>query len=184
MAGRPRSFDRDAALAVAVEQFWRHGYDETSVAMLTSAIGVTPPSLYAAFGDKQRLFDEAAERYFARTCEAVDRAAGLPTARESIARMLDDTARAHTEAATPPGCLLLTEPRLGAQREVLRERVRDRLDRGREDGDLPGDVDADRLASYLLAVMRGMSGAARDGGTREELLGIVEAAMVALPAPE
>ena len=93
MAGRPRGFDRDAALAVAVEQFWRTGYDETSVATLTSAMGVTPPSLYAAFGDKARLFEEAAETYFQRTCEGLDRAAALPTAREAVRQMLHDTAR-------------------------------------------------------------------------------------------
>src|SRR6478752_1550942 len=106
MAGRPRSFDRDAALAAAVELFWRSGYEATTVAMLTSAMGVTPPSLYAAFGDKHRLFEEASTLYFQRTCEGLDRAVELPTARAAIARMLDDTARAHTHAATPPGCLM------------------------------------------------------------------------------
>ena len=118
MAGRPRSFDRDVALGAALEQFWRSGYEGTSLAMLTRAMGVTPPSLYAAFGDKHHLFDEASALYFQRTLEAVDRAAMLPTAHEAVARMLDDTAHAHTDAATPAGCLMLTEPRLEAQREV------------------------------------------------------------------
>ena len=71
MAGRPRSFDRDAALRAAVELFWREGYDRTSVSMLTAAMGVTPPSLYAAFGDKHRLFEEAAEAYFRATRDAL-----------------------------------------------------------------------------------------------------------------
>lgn len=183
MAGRPRSFDRDAALAAAVEEFWRAGYEETSVATLTSAMGVTPPSLYAAFGDKHRLFEEASEVYFQRTCEALDRAAALPTAREAIARMLDDTAHAHTNPATPSGCLMLTEPRLRAQREVLHRRLKDRLDQGVREHDLPAATDTDRLASFLVAVMRGMSGRARDGGTLEELRDIAMAAMAALPAP-
>jgi AcrR family transcriptional regulator len=183
MAGRPRSFDRDAALAAAVEQFWRTGYEETSIAMLTSAMGVTPPSLYAAFGDKRRLFEEASAVYFHRTCEAVDRAAALPTAREAIARMLEDTARAHTDAATPPGCLMLTEPLLGAQREVLHRQLEDRLDQGVRDHDLPATTNTGHLASFLVAVMRGMSGCARDGGTTEELLAIAETAMAAVPAP-
>ena len=183
MAGRPRSFDRDAALGAALEQFWRAGYEETSVAMLTSAMGVAPPSLYAAFGDKRRLFEEAAAVYFDRTCEAVDRAAALPTAREAIARVLDDTARAHTAPATPAGCLMLTEPRLDAQREILRRRLRERLDQGVRDHDLPATADTDHLASFLLAVLRGMSGCARDGGTTDDLLGIAGMAMAALPAP-
>ena len=181
MAGRPRSFDRDAALAAAVEQFWREGYEGTSIATLTSAMGVSPPSLYAAFGDKHRLFEEASAEYFRRTCEGLDRAAELPTAREAIVRMLDDTARAHTAAATPPGCLMLTEPRLTAQRQELYERLLERLDRRVKDGDLPPGTRTDRLASFLVAVLRGMSGCARDGGTLEDLQEIAETAMAAFP---
>lgn len=183
MAGRPRSFDRDAALAAAVELFWRNGYDATSVAMLTAAMGVTPPSLYAAFGDKHRLFEEASALYFQRTCEGLDRAVELPTAREAVARMLHDTARAHTDTATPPGCLMLTEPRLESQRAVLHQRLKDRLDRGVDEHELPDTLDTDRLASFLVAVLRGMSGCARDGGTTDDLLGIAGTAMAALPDP-
>lgn len=183
MAGRPRSFDRDAALAAAVEQFWRAGYEETSVAALTAAMGVSPPSLYAAFGDKHRLFEEASATYFRRTCEGIDAATSLPTAHEAVSRMFADTARAHTDAATPPGCLMLTEPRLTAQREELHRRLWERLDRGVRDGDLPSGTRTDTLASFLVAVLRGMSGCARDGGTRDDLLAIAETAMAALPAP-
>ncbi|WP_206422549.1 TetR/AcrR family transcriptional regulator [Nocardioides pantholopis] len=183
MAGRPRSFDRDAALLAALEQFWRTGYEETSVAMLTSAMGVTPPSLYAAFGDKRRLFEEASAMYFERTCEAVDRAAELPTTHEAIAAILTDTAHAHTDPTTPAGCLMLTEPRLEPQRKIIHRRLKDRLDQGVRDGDLPATANTDHLASFLVAVMRGMSGCARDGGTSEDLVGIAETAMAALPAP-
>ncbi|WP_345453936.1 TetR/AcrR family transcriptional regulator [Nocardioides marinquilinus] len=183
MAGRPRSFDRDTALAVAVEQFWRHGYDETSIASLTAAMGVTPPSLYAAFGDKHRLFEEASALYFARTCEGVDRAMALPGARDAVARMLDDTARAHAAPGTPPGCMLLTEPRLAAQRDAVQATIVERLDRGVRDGDLPPGTDTTALARFLVAVMRGMSGHARDGGTLDELLGIAASALAALPSP-
>jgi AcrR family transcriptional regulator len=181
MAGRPRSFDRDTALAAAVEQFWRTGYDATSIAMLTKAMGVTPPSLYAAFGDKHNLFEEASALYFDRTCQALDQAASRPTVREFIATMLEDTARAHTDTATPLGCLMLTEPRLAAQREVLHGKLTDRIARGVAEGDLPNTVAPDELASFLVAVMRGMSGCARDGGTTEEVLAITGAAMAAIP---
>lgn len=181
MAGRPRSFDRDTALAAAIEQFWRTGYDETSISMLTRAMGVTPPSLYAAFGDKNSLFEEASALYFQRTCEAVDRAAALPTARGAIAKMLDDTARAHTDTATPLGCLMLTEPRLIAQRQALHSRLTDRIARGVTDGDLPATVQPAELAWFLVAVMRGMSGCARDGGSTKEILAIAGAAVAAIP---
>lgn len=181
MAGRPLGFDRDAALAAAVEQFWRTGYAETSIAMLTKAMGVTPPSLYTAFGDKNRLFEEAADTYYRRTCEALDGFAEQRTAQDAIAQMLDGTARAHADTGTPPGCLMLTEPRLAKQRDDLRRRVKDRLDRGVRDGDLPPNTSTGQLATFLVAVMRGMSGSARDGGTVEELLEIAAAAMAALP---
>jgi AcrR family transcriptional regulator len=181
MAGRPRSFDRDAALAVAVHQFWREGYEETSVAMLTAAMGVSPPSLYAAFGDKAGLFEEASKLYFRRTCEGLDAALALPTAREAVVRMLQDTARAHTHSATPPGCLTMTEPRLASQREEVQHRLCERLDQGVRDGDLPPDARTEQLASFLVAVMRGMSGCARDGGTTDDLLAISETAMAAFP---
>jgi AcrR family transcriptional regulator len=180
MAGRPRSFDRDAALAAAVEQFWRTGFEGTTIAMLTKAMGVTPPSLYAAYGDKDRLFAEASDAYFRRTCEAVDLTAARPTAYEAIATMLDGTARAHTAPGTPPGCLMLTEPRLAAQRDALTRRVRERLDRGVRDGDLAPDTPTDQLATFLTAVMRGMSGCARDGGSAEDLLSIAATALAAL----
>ena len=94
--------------------------------------------------------------------------------------MLADTARAHTDPATPAGCLMLTEPRLDAQREDLRQRLKDRLDQGVRDRDLAATADTDHLASFLVAVLRGMSGCARDGGTPEDLLGIAGTAMAAL----
>lgn len=183
MAGRPRSFDRDTALAAAVEQFWRTGYDGTSIATLTRAMGVTPPSLYAAFGDKDSLFEEASALYYRRTCQAVEVALARPTAREAIALMLDQTASAHTGALTPLGCLMLTEPRLAAQREDLRGRLERRIAQGVADGDLPPAVQPAELAAFLIAVLRGMSGCARDGGSTDDLLAIAGAAVAAVPAP-
>lgn len=183
MAGRPRSFDRDTALAAAVEQFWRNGYEETTIAMLTDAMGVAPPSLYAAFGDKEHLFEEASALYFQRTREAVDDAATRPTAREAIVRMLDGTARAHTDTRTPLGCLMLTEPRLAAQRKDIEARLVNRINRGIAEGDLPTTVQPHQLATFLMAVMRGMSGCARDGGSTEDLLAIADLAVTAIPEP-
>jgi len=61
--GRPLSFDRDAALQRAMEVFWAHGYEASSLQDLTQAMGINPPSLYAAFGDKEKLFMEVVDRY-------------------------------------------------------------------------------------------------------------------------
>ncbi|QIG42666.1 TetR/AcrR family transcriptional regulator [Nocardioides anomalus] len=181
MAGRPRSFDRDTALAAAVEQFWREGYDASSVATLTAAMGISPPSLYAAFGDKQALFEEASQAYAQRMLDGLDRALALQTTREAVQRVLEDTARAHTDRATPPGCLALTEPRLAGQRDEVRRRLQARLDQGVSEGDLPAGTRTDELAAYLVAVLRGMSGCARDGGAAPEVRAIARSALAALP---
>ena len=61
--GRPRSFDRAKALEAALRTFWKLGYEPASVPELCSAMGVNPPSMYAAFGSKAALFIEAMEHY-------------------------------------------------------------------------------------------------------------------------
>jgi AcrR family transcriptional regulator len=180
MAGRPRSFDRNQALDVAVEQFWRHGYEETTVATLTQAMGIAPPSLYAAFGDKDRLFAEAAECYIGAIVEAMDAAFADVGVREGIAEMVRLTAAAHTDTATPLGCFVLTEPRLADQRAQLTERIAAHIDRGVARAELPADTDAQHLASFLVAVMAGMSARARDGGSAEEVNAIAELALAAV----
>src|SRR6478609_6768993 len=92
--GRPRSFDREAALERAMLLFWEHGYEATSLSQLTSAMGITPPSLYAAFGDKQALFLEAVDRYIARGGTDTGSLMGdAKTAREAVARFLEISAQ-------------------------------------------------------------------------------------------
>jgi len=61
--GRPRNFDKDAALERAMELFWIKGYEGASMTDLTSAMGIASPSLYAAFGSKEELFRRAVQHY-------------------------------------------------------------------------------------------------------------------------
>ena len=63
--GRPRAFDRDDAVDQAMQLFWQHGYDSTSLSLLKAALGggISAPSFYAAFGSKEALFDECVQRY-------------------------------------------------------------------------------------------------------------------------
>src|SRR5205085_3458387 len=79
--GRPREFDADAALDAALALFWRHGYEGTSLAALTDAVGVTPTSLYAAFGNKEELFRQVVDRYIRGPANYLHRALAEPTAR-------------------------------------------------------------------------------------------------------
>src|SRR3546814_10258389 len=56
--GRPREFCVDMALAAELRVFWSKGYEGASMADLTEAMGITKPSLYAAFGNKEALFNK------------------------------------------------------------------------------------------------------------------------------
>jgi AcrR family transcriptional regulator len=188
--GRPRGFDREAALERAMELFWRKTYDGTSVADLTAAMGIGAPSLYAAFGSKESLFREAVDRY-TRTrgsgiWEALEENADIHAA---IARFLLATADAYTAPGVPPGCLVV----LGAQHEVdgasaahedLRRRRRDnlrtladRFARAVREGALPPAFPVEAAAAYYLSVQNGMSLLARDGADRATLRAVARAAM-------
>jgi AcrR family transcriptional regulator len=154
---RPRSFDRDAALDTAMRLFWERGYEETSIGDLTRAMGIAAPSLYAAFGDKRALFEEAVERY-----EALPDA---PLDEGSTERILMRAAEAYTKADRPRGCFILSEPLLVARRAASDAELAARI----------GDS-----GPYVNAVLAGMSARARDGATREELEGIAVLALRAL----
>jgi AcrR family transcriptional regulator len=191
--GRPRRFDRDAALESALLEFWRHGYDATSIATLTRAMGVNPPSLYAAFGDKRQLFGEAVRRYVATYGSYGARALAEPTARAAVARMLRDAAAAYTGSGTPAGCLLVNgaatcgpgaeeaEAELRAVREGTKAAIAAKIEADVRAGRLPAGTDARALAGYAATVAQGMCTQARDGAGRAELERVAELALAAWP---
>jgi AcrR family transcriptional regulator len=191
--GRPRSFDRDAALDKAMLAFWEHGYEATSIADLTRTLGIGAPSLYAAFGDKRKLFDEVVVVYGGRYGDfAAVAFAEEPTARAAIGRVLHEAAEIYTDPAHPPGCMVISAAVNTTSQEVadaLRERRNANLrmfeSRIRADiaaGNLPAGTDARALARYAGAVLQGMSQQSRDGAGREELEAVAELAMRAWPA--
>ena len=191
--GRPRSFDRDAALEQAMFAFWRHGYETTSIADLTAAMGVTAPSLYTAFGDKQRLFLEAVQRYAGDPQAMAERIASAATAYDAARDLLTGAAIAYTGDATPKGCLLASATASGspdsaavqravaAIRTTIARHLADRIERDMAGGALPQDTDPAALAGLVMAVIQGLSVLARDGAPRATLLSIATAALAAWP---
>ncbi|MGI5273227.1 TetR/AcrR family transcriptional regulator [Nonomuraea sp. CA-218870] len=192
--GRRRAFDREEALDRALRTFWRHGYEVTSVAELTAVMDIRPPSLYAAFGDKRRLFEEALRRYQETYGAFTARAlAEEPTARQAVERILREAAGEYTDPGHPHGCMIISaavncgpessevEELLRLARESAKAAIRERIERDVAAGLLPPSTDATALATYYAAVIQGMSTQARDGTGRDELELTAALAMRAWP---
>jgi AcrR family transcriptional regulator len=186
--GRPRAFDRQAALDAATRLFWKKGYSATSIADLTEAMGIGSPSLYAAFGSKEQLYAEALDHY-QRENEATawGRFFAAGTARDAVQAFLMDSAAGLSQAVA--GCMVTLSSvgcegnaelgaRVMAARHTSLERLEARLRRGVDDGEIPAAVDVHALARFVQSVQNGMSVLARDGVTRAELESIAEIAMM------
>ena len=195
--GRPLSFDRDTALDKAMHVFWEHGYEAASISDLTAAMGITPPSLYTAFGDKAHLFMEAIERYNSGPGGFGQRALDEePTARRAIQRLLDEAADELTQDCHPLGCMMVMattncsvaaehiQKALVKRRAVAVAAMQSRIQRGIDEGELPTSTDAGALANFYATVYQGMSMQAKDGMPRASLLASVEMAMRSWPVAE
>jgi AcrR family transcriptional regulator len=194
--GRPREFDTDAALEKAMRLFWAKSYEGTSIADLTETLGISRPSLYAAFGNKQSLFRAALERYAAGPARYVAAALRKPTAREVARTLLKGAADLQTGSSNPGGCLTVTgaiasgdeaEPvrqALNAHRTAGVALLRRRFEQAKEEHDLPKDSDPAALASFVGAVVYGMAVLASGGASRKELERVIRTAMKAWPATE
>lgn len=193
-AGRPRSFCKDQALDRALEVFWRKGFEGASICDLTEAMGINPPSLYSAFGNKEQLFRQALDRYAEVYAERRREILAAPSAREAMEALLRDAARSLTDKSRPVGCLYVQaiagasehaaciREMLKSKREDSEREIRDRLRRAKAEGELPEDVDPAALARYVTTVAQGMSVQAAGGATRKELDRVVDLALGAWPA--
>jgi len=174
--------------------FWAHGYETTSIAKLTDAMGITAPSLYSAFGDKRTLFLEALDRYLGGGPVAVINAIdSAPNARDAAGDMLEHSAVLFTGRRTPRGCLLATatascsaasadvQKTLAGIRLKIEARLRKRIEQDIVVGVLPQGTDAVALAGLVAATVQGLSSLARDGASRAKLLTVVAAAMSTWP---
>jgi AcrR family transcriptional regulator len=193
--GRPREFDADKALDKALKVFWQHGYEGASLSDLTDAMGISRPSLYAAFGNKEELFRRALDRYSEKGPGALrSEALNEPTARKVVERLLQNAAVSLTDPCNPAGCLAVQgaltcssaaesiKQELTRRRAENEERLRMRLERAKAEGDLCAEGDPAALARYINTVMQGMSVQAAGGSTRAELMDVAEMTLRAWPA--
>ncbi|QNE32334.1 TetR/AcrR family transcriptional regulator [Sphingomonas sp. NBWT7] len=192
--GRPREFCTQMALAAALRVFWSKGYEGTSLADLTEAMGITKPSLYAAFGNKEALFHKALDLYEAEKLDYTREALLQPTARAVAEYYMRGALEAQTSTCDPKGCMgIINSVACGAEAESIRADVIarrassqallvERFEQARRDGDLPAHVDPAGLTSYLYALLQGMAIQAGSGASRADLERLIDTSMAVWPS--
>ncbi|MBP2301180.1 AcrR family transcriptional regulator [Azospirillum picis] len=175
----PRTFDRDEAVATAMRLFWRHGYEGVSISDLTTAIGIAPPSLYAAFGSKAELYREALDRY-GELPRALNTLVPLETPSATAAALLRRAIEFATDPQGEGGCMIslgmvqcgpdhaIIARDLAARRQAMVEAAADVFSRWLD------AASSRALARYLLTVMQGIAIQTRDGVGRQELLAMAD----------
>ena len=192
--GRPRSFDRDAALFKALEVFWRRGYEPASVTELCTAMGVNAPSLYAAFGSKSDLFLEAVtfyeERYWAAPARRFMEEKDFYLA---VRNFFSEAAHILLSPDTPCGCMVvLAAVNISEQEEdvirtvqqlrlATKDMFADKIRRAVKEGQLPEDTAVEPLAGAFNTFLEGMSLQVRNGLQAEELEELASYAVRMLP---
>lgn len=191
--GRPRGFDPDDALEKAMQVFWRHGYEGTSLSDLTEAMGINRPSLYATYGNKEALFEKVLDRYGSGPASYVVESLKEPTARAVIEKLLKTSACLLGDPTRPGGCMVVqgilcsskesdsVMQSVRARRVEMQQKLLERFQRAHEEGDLPATVPPEDLARHVSIVLNGLSIQASNGACREELQRAVDFALKTLP---
>lgn len=191
--GRPREFDLDAALAAALQVFWRNGYEAASMTELTQAMGITKPSLYAAFGNKEALFHKALDLYEREKLAFMTSALEAPSAREVAERLLRGALEMQMSTCDPKGCLgVISSATCGAEAEPIKAEVVKRrasseaalikrFEQAEAAGEFPEGMTPAALTRYLFAILQGLAIQAGSGATCTELCQLVETSMAVWP---
>lgn len=192
--GRPREFDREAALKRAMDVFWTKGYDTCSMADLVDAMGINSPSLYAAFGSKENLYREAVELYTdGEGGTALRQLQAHESVRDGLRAMFRASVELFTGSADPRGCMIfLGAMSIGAEHAQLRAEmqkrrrkvasiVATRLAQAVENGEFDARTDVPALAALCMTLFAGLSIQAQDGVRRPVLFGAIDQFIATLP---
>ncbi len=167
--GRPRTFDYDTALLQAMAVFWEKGYDGASMRDLTAAMGITGPSLYAAFGDKKDLYLRTIDHYCsADACMPLNALEGEEDIEKALYVFFEEVIRAATEHDSGvTGCFLASSvvasvgqvdgvaERIEAVIADVDTRLTARFEREIEKGTLPSDFPSRMRAALLFDIRQG-----------------------------
>ena len=191
--GRPREFDTELALGAALRVFWAKGYEGASLSDLTDEMGITRPSLYAAFGNKEALFRQALDLYERDKLTYIGDAIEAPTARGVAERLLMGSVVAATTGDCK-GCMGViasvacqsVEPSIrddvNARAESSRRAIIARMQQAIDAGEFRVATEAEAITRYLLAIMQGISVQAQSGASRDELLQVADSALLSWPS--
>ena len=188
--GRPRAFDTEQALENAMMTFWKKGYQATSLDELTTSMGITRSSMYAAFGDKEQLFLKTIDFYQQRFSQRIGLALSEDIdTKSAIALMLQRTLELHTDPALPRGCFIVNSTleccawsdflqRKFAEHYALTESaIYERLRQGQLKGEVSAEIDIRSLAQFYNGVSQGIAVLAKAQGDPVVIRNIAEMAM-------
>jgi AcrR family transcriptional regulator len=190
--GRQATFSRKEALEIALNLFWRHGYEGVSIAALTQSIGIAAPSLYHAFGSKEDLYREVIRSYQGMGLSA-SQIAECSSSFEATRRVLEFGIASVTRSKRPSGCmvssgLLMVSSEyaelacdIRKERAKLRVALQKRIEKDIRTGAMDSSVDAAGLARFYATILQGISVQAIDGATPSELTAVMEVALRSWP---
>ena len=192
---RPREFDEEVVLDAAVQCFWAHGYESTSVKDLMKRTGLTAASLYNAYGDKRAMFGTALDRYIEKSIGTrIRRCEALPP-RDAIRSFFDEILRRSLNDREHKGCMVVNSalemaPHDPKFRETLAETLKRIesfflacVEKGQADGTITSARPAVCLAQHLLGVLMGVRVLARVRPERALLDGVIGTALTSLDGP-
>lgn len=194
---RPREFNEETALEAALQCFWRRGYEATSLRDLTVAMGLTPPSLYNTFGDKQQLFERSLERYLDRTTrDRLHRLEATLAPRQALEHFFEEIIGHSVQDRQRKGCFLVNSAleiaphdarcraMIAAQFAGIEGFFRRCISAGQDDGSISKAIDPDEVARLFLSTLLGIRVMARTNPRREVLEGLARPAMALLGKPQ
>ena len=178
---RPRKFDEEEVLVKAMDAFWTHGYDATTITDLMDATGLAKGSLYKGFGDKKQLFMQALDSYLASANAALLECDALTeSGREALERVFSGVVGMSTCGGVRRGCLSVNSaielgPHDPAVRNRLRRNTREKestfaaiIRRGVADGSLRKDLDPGTGARLITTLTNGLQVRGKLGLTQKE----------------
>jgi TetR/AcrR family transcriptional repressor of nem operon len=170
-----KQFDVDEALGRAVEAFWQHGYEATSMNILLERMGIQKGSFYATFSSKHQVFLDAMERYSRDRFADFERWLRGRPPREALESMFDHVQGECSGKDRQQGCLVINAAlemapsdddigKLARQTLTQHEKLLANLVRaGQAEGDIAAGLDPKQAARALLGLIVGMRFFARAG---------------------